>query len=262
VNEKVVPLSRGRKLDLLRYLPSGRSLAIGTAALLLAAGAYGLARATSLFAVAAVEVSGAPGPVVAQVQSELRSYVGRSLLSVDGDAVEQRVAGLPSVRSARVDRAFPHTLRVRVVPEVGVAVLRRGPDAWLVSARGRVIAPVARGSRGRLPRIWLPSSTTIDVGAVLSDQPGALAARSLATFVGSGFTERIAYVSAGDGQLTLGIRGGLEVRLGTPVDLALKIAIARELLPRLALQAAGGPDYLDLSVPERPVAGLEAQPSG
>jgi hypothetical protein len=54
----------------------------------------------------------------------------------------------------------------------------------------------------------------------------------------------------------------LEVRLGPPVDLRLKIAIVRGLLPSLALPSAGGPDYLDLAVPERPVAGRQSQVSG
>ena len=43
---------------------------------------------------------------------------------------------------------------------------------------------------------------------------------------------------------------------------AAKIAIARGILPLLALPAHGGPDYLDVTVPERPVAGRNPQPSG
>jgi hypothetical protein len=96
----------------------------------------------------------------------------------------------------------------------------------------------------------------------LNDQPGALAARSLAAFVGSGFPKRISFVRALDGQITLGLRGGLEIMLGPPVDLRLKIAIARGILPLLALPAHGGPDYLDVTVPERPVAGRNPQLSG
>jgi hypothetical protein len=69
-------------------------------------------------------------------------------------------------------------------------------------------------------------------------------------------------VRALDGQITLGLRGGLEVRLGAPVELGLKIAIADHLLPAFALPGEGGPDYLDLAVPERPVAGRNPQPSG
>jgi cell division protein FtsQ len=215
-----------------------------------------------MFAVRAIEVDGASPAVAAQVRSQLRGYLGRSLVKVDGASVEQKVDGLPAVRASVVDRAFPHALRIRVVPELPVAVLRRGADAWLVSARGRVIAAIPRGTHRALPRIWLPSRTELDVGAFLEDEPGGLAARSLAAFVGSGFTDRITYVRALNGQLTFGLRGGLEVRLGAPVDLRLKIAIAHGLLPMLALPAAGGPDYLDLAVPERPVAGRNSQPSG
>jgi hypothetical protein len=119
-----------------------------------------------------------------------------------------------------------------------------------------------RGGQAALPRIWLPTRSAIQVGAFLANEPGALAARSLAAFVGSGFSERVAFVRALDGQITLGLHNGLEVRLGAPVDLRLKIAISRGLLPLLAAPADGGPDYLDVVVPERPVVGRNPKPSG
>ena len=259
--EKVLPLRRRARVDVLRFAPSGRSLAVAAALVLVAAGFYVLARETSMFAVQRIDVEGTSPAVAAQVRTLLRSYEGRSLVAVDAAAVEQDVDGLAAVRNSVVDRAFPHTLRVLVIPELPVAVLRRGAGSWLVSARGRVIGAIAHGRRRALPRIWLPSRTDIAVGALLADEPGGLAARSLAAFVGSGFPGRIAFVRALDRQITLGLRGGLEIRLGAPVDLRLKIAIARGILPTLALPAAGGPDYLDLAVPERPVAGRNPQPS-
>jgi cell division septal protein FtsQ len=262
VGEKVLTLPRRRGFDVLRFAPSGRSFALGAAFLLVALGLYGLARETSLFAVERIRVVGASPALAAQVQRELRRYDGHSLVAVDASAVEQRVDGLPAVRSSVVDRSFPHTLRVRVLPEVPVAVLRRGADSWLVSARGRVIAPVALGTRRTLPRIWLPARTEIELGSLLGGESGGLAARSLAAFVGSGFTSRITFVRALDGQITLGLRGGLEIRLGAPVDLRLKIAIAHGIVPTLALPSLGGPDYLDIAVPERPVAGRNPQPEG
>jgi cell division septal protein FtsQ len=262
VGEKVLPLPRRGAVDVLRFAPSGRSLLVGAALVLIAAGLYGLARETSMFAVEMIEVRGASPALAADVRGALIPYEGRSLVAVDGDAIEQRVNGLPAVRASVVDRAFPHTLRIRVVPELAVAVLRRGADSWLVSARGRVIGAIKRGSHRGLPRIWLPARTEIEVGALLADDPGGLAARSLAAFVGSGFTNRIAFVRALDGEITLGLRGGLEIQLGTPIDLRLKIAIAHGLLPTLALPGAGGPDYLDLAVPERPVAGRNPQLEG
>lgn len=227
-----------------------------------AVGLYALARETSMFAVDSIRVDGVSPALAADVQRELRRYDGRSLVSVDAAAVEQHVDGLPAVRSSVVDRSFPHTLRIRVNPEIPVAVLRRGADSFLVSARGRVIAPVPLGGRRSLPRIWLPAQTQIDLGSLLGGEQGGLAARSLAAFVGSGFTNRITFVRALNGQITLGLRGGLEIRLGAPVDLRLKIAIAHRVVPALALPSAGGPDYLDIAVPERPVAGRNPQPEG
>jgi cell division protein FtsQ len=262
VGEKVLPLPRRRRIDVLRFAPSGRALLVVATVLFTAGGLYALARETSLFAVHAVEVDGASADVAAQVTRVLRRYEGRSLVAVDAESVEQRVAGLAAVRSSSVDRAFPHTLRVHVVPELPVAVLRRGAESWVVSARGRVIGQIERGAQRALPRIWLPHRTELEVGALLGDDPGALAARSLAAFVGSGFPKRISFVRALDGQITLGLRGGLEIRLGDSSDLRLKIAIVHGILPLLARPAAGGPDYLDVTVPERPVVGRDSQLSG
>jgi cell division septal protein FtsQ len=262
VTDRVLTIPRKRGFDVLRFVPSGRSLSIGLAVISVAFGFYGIARETSLFAVRTIVVEGAPPGVSAEVKGALRSYEGRSLVSLDAEAVEQRADSLAVVRSAVVDRAFPHGLRVRVLPEEPVAVLRRGLDSWLVSARGRVIRTIQRGTLPGLPRIWLPATTELQEGAFLADAPGVLAARSLAALVGSGFPKRVSFVRALDGQITLGLRGGLEIQLGPPVDLRLKIAIARGLLPLLALPRSGGPDYLDLIVPERPVAGRNPQPSG
>jgi cell division protein FtsQ len=262
VSEKVLRLPRRRELYVLRFAPSGRPFAIGLSVVLVAVGLYAVARETSMFAVRSIQVVGASPALAVEIRSELTSLDGRSLVALNGDAVGRRVDGLAAVRSAVVDRAFPHTLRIHIVPELPVAVLRRGVDSWLVSARSRVIGTIERAGRSDLPRIWLPSRTELTKGAFLADQPGALAARSLAAFVGSGFPSRVAFVRALDGQITLGLRGGLEILLGAPVDLRLKIAIARGILPTLALPRAGGPDYLDITVPERPVAGRNPQPSG
>jgi hypothetical protein len=262
VAEKALPLPRRRRADVARYLPSGRSLLVGLALVLVAIGVYGLARETSMFAVQTIRVEGAAPSLAASVREELSRYDGRSLVGLNAASVAHRVEGMPAVRSASVDRAFPHTLSVRIVPELPVAVVRRGTDSFLVSARGRVIAPVHRETHRELPRIWLPATTEVQLGSLLGGQDGGLAARSLAAFVGSGFPGRVTYVRALNGQITLGLRGGLEILLGPPVDLRLKIAIAHGIVPSLAPPSAGGPSFLDLALPERPVAGLNPQPAG
>ena len=52
-------------------------------------------------------------------------------------------------------------------------------------------------------------------------------------------------------ELTLVLRHGTEVRLGRDADVRMKLVIARKVL-RLV---GGGTAYIDVSVPQRPVAG-------
>jgi len=246
---------------LLRVLPSGRALLIATALVLIAAGLYGIARETSMFAVRAVDVQGAPPAVAAQVRAALRPVEGTNLLALKARDVVPRVENLPAVRSATFDRDFPHTLRVRVVPEVPVAVLRSGAASWLISARGRVISVVDGGTLRAVPRIWLPAGFDVQTGAFLTGDAAA-AARALLAFRDAGFARGVTWARIREGELTLGTHSGLELRLGLPVDLPLKIAIVKRISRTLRPPSDGGPVYLDVSVPERPVAGTNSQVSG
>jgi len=237
-----------------RLLPSRRSLAIGLAIVAAAGVAYVAARESSLFAVRTIEVVGAPPPLAAQVRTALVPMLGTSLLALDGSAVVRRVEALPGVLSAGYDRSFPHGLRVVVVPEKPVAVLRRGPDSWLVSARGRVVSALPRGSDPALPRIWVPTATPVTPGGFLDPVHGGTAAHALA-LVATRFPARIGTASFAKGELTFRLRSGLELRLGDPTDVRLKLAIARRALFALP----PGATYLDVSVPRRPVAGADPQ---
>ena len=213
-----------------------------------------------MFAIRTVEVRGAPPAVAAQARAALGSFEGTNLLGLDGSAVVRRLEDLPTVVSATYDRAFPNTLRVKIVAEQPVAVLRSGVSSWLISARARVIRVVDRSQYRTLPRIWVPPGVTADTGSFLDGDAGA-AARALRAFVTSGFARRMTWARLHGGQLTLGMRSGLELRLGAPTDLALKIAVVRGIVRTLTLPAQGGPTYLDVSLPERPVSGSNPQPA-
>ena len=140
---------------LARLAPTRRSVGIGLAILGFALGGYLLARETSLFAIDTIEVQGGSAPVARQVREALAPFAGKPLVGLDGSAVLARVDALPTVFSASFDRDFPHTLRITVVPERPAAVLRRGPQSWLVSTRGRVMERLASSAVPRLPRIWI-----------------------------------------------------------------------------------------------------------
>jgi cell division protein FtsQ len=242
---------------LARHLPSGRSLAVGFALLALAVGAYAGARSSSVFAIEVIQVQGLPPQDAAAARAALRSLERRSLVGIRRADLQQRLAPLPGVSAFEYDRAFPHTLVVRVVAEVPLAVLRRGDESWLVSRRGRVLRQVPRGTRLDLPRVWVPRRLAVVAGSTLAEDAGGSAVRALDLLQTAGVEVRARTVRMA-GELTYVLRSGLEVRLGSPRGAELKLAVAAEILPRL------DPDvgYLDVSVPSRPVAGTDSQVEG
>ncbi|TMJ94371.1 MAG: FtsQ-type POTRA domain-containing protein [Actinobacteria bacterium] len=255
----VIPLpSRVEGVAILRLLPSGRSLLLGFALVVGAAGLYLLARATPMFALRTIEVEGGPPAVAAHVRAAIAPLEGTSLLALDGAEIQRRVAGLTDVAAASYDRDFPHTLRIVVRAEHPVAVARDGANAWLVSAGARVIAPTRAGARPGLPRVWLTESGKPEVGAVLTDRLGLRAVRALALARRAHFRARITMVRARAHELTFRLESGLELRLGDLRAVPLKLAVASRVLPELSPR--GGYGYLDVSVPERPVAGQTLNP--
>nr|WP_246024022.1 FtsQ-type POTRA domain-containing protein [Nocardia yunnanensis] len=75
---------------------------------------------TPLLAVRTVRVEGLSAIPEQQVQDALRVPDGLSMLRLDTDALAERVARLPKVRSARVQRVFPSTVEVTVVERTPV----------------------------------------------------------------------------------------------------------------------------------------------
>jgi cell division protein FtsQ len=232
-----------------------RALALVIAVPIVLIGAYFAARETSTFAVRTIDVRGGTPALRMQVRIALAPVVGTSLLALNRGAIERRVDALPAVVSTTYDRAFPHTLRVTIVPEKPVAVLHRGKETWLVSARGRTIARIPSHTDMALPRIWVPTAAPVAVGAFLQPDSGGTVARVLA--LAAGFPARFTTATLSHGELTLRLRLGIELRLGEPVDVRLKLAVARRALRELP----SGSTYLDVAVPQRPVAGANPQVS-
>lgn len=232
-----------------------RALALVIAVPIVLTGAYFAARETSTFAVRTIDIRGGTPSLQNQVRAALAPVVGTSLLALDGGAIERRVDALPAVVSTTYDRAFPHTLRITLVPEKPVAVLHRGKETWLVSARGRTIARIPNHTDMALPRIWVPTTAPVAAGAFLQPDNGGTVARVLA--LAAGFPARFTTATLSHGELTLRLGRGIELRLGEPVDVRLKLAVARRALRVLP----SGSTYLDVAVPQRPVAGANPQVS-
>jgi cell division protein FtsQ len=241
-------------------VPSARTLCVAGAVVGLLALLYLAARETPLFAVREVDVTGAPPAVQKAVLEAAAPFVGESLVALDQDELRRRLEALPSVRSLRIDRAFPHTLRIAVAPERPLAVLRRGPSAWLVSDRGRVMQDLGTSSAGARPRIWIGQGTQVEAGETV-ESPTVRAALRVLRRVPDDFPVRIRAVRVAEDDLTLVLAGEAELRLGTGDALALKLHAAARVLRALTPLERRELAYLDVTVPERPVAADNSQVS-
>jgi cell division protein FtsQ len=230
-------------------VPTRRSLAVGLGIVVFASFAYLIARETPLFAIDRIEVTGGSPRVAGQVRQALSSLVGKPLVGLDGSEVLRRVDALPTVVSAAYDRAFPHTLRVTVVPERPAAVVRSGSSSWLVSSRGRVMENLSVRAEPSLPRVWLPAHASLPVGSVLDRAQARVAVRAVG--LAGGFARRVATATYARATLVFHLRSGIELVLGTSNDVRLKVAVAERALPSLP----SGSTYLDLSIPGRAVSG-------
>jgi len=240
----------GDRLELGRLVPSGRTLLMAFGALAGVLVAIVLARETSLFGVGSIEVSGASPGVTRQVERALEDRKGDSLVGLDLDAARTDVLRLSTVAGVSFDRAFPHTLKVTVEPERPVAVARQGAAAYVLSARGRVIARVDRQAKPRLARMWVAKDVTLEKGQIV-DGDLRIAVAAVTPLAGSHFPGRVVSLTTENDQLMLRLKSGLELRLGDIRQVDLKLAVAARVIPQLPL----GAGYLDVSVPDRPVAG-------
>jgi cell division septal protein FtsQ len=240
----------------LQLVPSGKSLAVGFGLLAAALLLYVGARETSVFAVRSIEVETEPAGHNRVVARALRPLEGTSLMTIDESAIARRLEPLPHVHLLGFDRSFPNGLRVHVSVERPVAVLRRADENWLVSGEGRVLRKLEGRLRRPLPVVWLPRNVEPEIGVVLRAQEPARAVAAVAAMRASSpvFSRRVWYVKPGEGALTMVLRDRFELRLGDGRDLPLKLKVARQVLE--AVRAAGAAaSYVDVAVPERPVAG-------
>jgi cell division protein FtsQ len=233
-----------------RFVPSGRTLVVTFGAILAIGLAYWIAYATPVFAVDEVEIRGAPPALERDVSRATRDLLGQSLVAVDASDVEGTLRTLPAVAGVSVDRAFPSTLVVRIAPERPVAVVRRGRSAWLATGAGKVIREIRVGTERGMPRLWVRRGATIRVGGRI---PAGLvpATRVLAEAYTARIASRVKGVRTSGEELTLVLRHGIEVRLGRAADVGMKLVIARKVLALVG----GTASYIDVSVPQRPVAG-------
>ena len=239
-------------------VPSARAVSIAASVVAAIGLLYLGARETSIFALQDLEVSGVSSSVRRSVEAAAKPYVGESLVALDQDELRRQLESLSTVRAVRMDRAFPHTLRVTVVPERPLAVVRRGQDAWLVSEHGRVIRELDHGRRNIRTNVWTSADTSLAVGSTVADAELRIVLDALRR-VPDAFPARVSMALMEDEEVTLVLASGSELRLGEPTALPLKLAVAARVLGRLSAEERAELGYLDVTVPALPVGGDKSQ---
>lgn len=205
-------------------------------------------RNSSLVAVNDVEVTGLTTKDGPRIQAMLESVAeDMTTLNVRVDELEEAASAFPVVGSIHVEADFPHGLRIEV---------EERPAAALVSVDGVPLPVAADGTvlRGLRPPEGLPllRMEKPATDAHVTD-PQTLRALLVAGAAPAGFAQRIERISEGPEQgIVVELRNGPDVIFGD-ADYAIEkwTAAARVL----ADVDAAGATYIDVRLPERPVAG-------
>jgi cell division protein FtsQ len=243
-----------RRLGGLRRLraPRRRALVAILGVVLALGGAWLWVRDSPLVAVNRVAVTGESGPDAGQIRSALIAAArNMTTLDVRVSQLHSAVAPYPAVKGIEVTTQFPHGMRIRVVEQEAVAVVVVGGRRTAVAGDGTLLHDAAAASA--LPQIplRLPPGGTHLTGASLAEVEllAAAPARLL---------DRVSQATsvAGHG-LVAQIRNGPSIYFGDASRLSAKWIAASAVL---ADTRSAGAVYIDVTEPQRPVAG--AGPNG
>lgn len=107
---------------------------------------------TARFGARDIAVSGLRHAGRDEVLVAARIFVGRNVLSIDGERAARAIEGLPWVARARVERRLPGTVRIAVEERSPAAILSAS-GLYLVAEDGSVFKRVAAGDPTDLPVI-------------------------------------------------------------------------------------------------------------
>ncbi|WP_439956124.1 cell division protein FtsQ/DivIB [Nocardia niwae] len=178
---------------------------------------------TPVLSVRTVRIDGAVAAPEQQVRDRLEIPSGRSILRIDTDAMARRVASIPKVRTARVQRIFPSTIRVTVVERAAVLFYESQEGAHLLDADGVEFAV---------------EPAPIGVPKLITDHPGSAdpvtrAAVAILAIVPPALAVQVSEVAARSlSDISLNLKDGRTVLWGGSDDAERKAAVVLPLLTR------------------------------
>jgi cell division protein FtsQ len=217
-----------------------------------AVGIVWLALWSPLFKFRGVEVDGGHHVTPADVTEVAGLDSGENLLTLSQDRIQTAVESLPWVKSARIQRRLPGTIRVIVTERQPALTLTAPGEKWTIDAHGRVLSEGARFKD--LPTIATDSAPDVAPGDHI-DTPQVRAAVKAVGSMPVELRRRIKAVFAPSiERITLSLDRGPDVRYGAAERLHDKNAVLTAVLDRL--HATGEtPAYVDVRVPESPAIG-------
>jgi cell division protein FtsQ len=169
-------------------------------------------------------------------------------LNVQQSALDSAVSGFPIVKRVVATRDFPHGLRIYVIEERPVATLVVGGEHLLIAPDGTVLRGIDAPPR-RLAVIR--TNTSVPQDRVTDGAP--LSALHVAAAAPSALAVRVTSIGhAGSRGIVVRLRSGPLLIFGNDDRAAAKWAGAAAVL---ADPSSKGASYIDLRVPDRPVAG-------
>jgi cell division protein FtsQ len=204
-------------------------------------------RDSSLVGVNRVTITGATGAEAPQVRRALEQAArGMTTLHVDDDALRQAVALYPQVKSLRAEAHPLHRLSIEVIERPPVAALSVNGSRTPIAADGTLL-------KGRISDAGLPAVavSALPGGGRLTGGPavGTLAVIAAAPSALRRHVERIGW---DHGLLVATIEHGPRVVLGDAERPKAKWVAAARVLNDTG---SSGATYIDVRLPERPVAG-------
>ncbi len=192
-----------------------------------------------VLAVRTVEVSGVTGPEASKVLALVQVPAGTPLARVDSAAVTARVRSQVTLGEVSVERSWPSTLVVHVVPRTP-AIIIRNPQGQLevVDRTGVSYATVSRAPAG-VPLASASSSAAMTPAAV-----GA--AISVVEVLPEDLSATVSALTVSTADLVTFRLGKTTVVWGGAGDAARKLAVLEALLRT-------SPSFVDVSAPDFPV---------
>lgn len=216
-----------------------RNLAWVAALLAVVGAAVWLVFFSSLLTSQHVQVRGVTGAEARAVEAAAAVPMGVPLATVDVDGIHRRVAALLPIAATSVERHWPQTVVIDVVPRTPALAVRNSQgQLQVVDAAGVAYAGVPSVPRG------IPLATAQTDGAL---SPEALrAALTVVDALPDGLRSRATNLTVSSADLVEFRLGRIAVVWGGADDSALKARIVAALVPRK-------PSRIDVSAPETPV---------